>query len=263
MSVPGSASPTGPGDAAASARVIAALRRELDRLEAAAGAQRVIGHAEPPAWLRPSAGEHRLPVACVIALAITLQLLLPTDLQLKPEALLPGLEIALSIGLLIASPGRISRSSRALRLASMLLIASISLANAWSAARLIKGLVLGASLSAESLLGRGGAIYATNIIVFGLWYWELDRGGPAARAQALSPYPDFLFPQQANPELAPEHWRPVFWDYLWLSYTNATAFSPTDVMPLSRWAKCLMFVQSAISLTTVALVVARAVNILR
>ena len=99
--------------------------------------------------------------------------------------------------------------------------------------------------------------------MFGLWYWELDRGGPAARAEARRRYPDFMFPQMANPDLAPPDWTARFFDYLWLSYTNATAFSPTDVMPLSRWAKQLMLLQSAVSLSTVALVVARAVNILR
>ena len=102
-----------------------------------------------------------------------------------------------------------------------------------------------------------------NVVVFALWYWELDRGGPVARAQATSQYPDFVFPQMLTPELAPTHWESAFVDYLYLSFTNATAFSPTDVLPLSRWAKLTMMVQSAVSLATVALVIARAVNILQ
>jgi uncharacterized membrane protein len=101
------------------------------------------------------------------------------------------------------------------------------------------------------------------VIVFGLWYWEFDRGGPVARALGANPYPDFQFPQMVSPEMAPPHWEPQFADYLYLAFTNAAAFSPTDVMPLSRWAKLAMTLQSAISIVTVVLVVARAVNILQ
>ena len=100
-------------------------------------------------------------------------------------------------------------------------------------------------------------------IVFALWYWEFDRGGPVARANATHMYPDFQFVQMASPQLAPPGWEPAFGDYLYLSFTNAAAFSPTDVMPLSRWAKMGMTVQAAVSIVTVALVVARAVNILK
>jgi uncharacterized membrane protein len=106
-------------------------------------------------------------------------------------------------------------------------------------------------------------VYVTNIIVFALWYWEWDCGGPVARAQALRAYPDFLFPQMTQLDLAPPTWRPNFFDYFYVSFTNATAFSPTDTMPLSRWAKMLMLLQSAVALLTVAFVVARAVNILK
>jgi uncharacterized membrane protein len=115
---------------------------------------------------------------------------------------------------------------------------------------------------AGPLLITGAAIWLTNVIVFSLWYWELDRGGPVARAHATRAHPDFLFAQMQNPELAPSDWEPGFADYLYLSFTNATAFSPTDVLPLSRWAKLTMMLQSAVSLATVALVIARAVNIL-
>ena len=98
------------------------------------------------------------------------------------------------------------------------------------------------------------------MIVFGLWYWEFDRGGPVARANATHMYPDFQFVQMASPQLAPPDWEPAFGDYLYLSFTNAAAFSPTDVMPLSRWAKMGMTAQAAISIVTVALVVARAMQ---
>jgi uncharacterized membrane protein len=128
----------------------------------------------------------------------------------------------------------------------------------------VLGLVHGTEhATASRLLMSGGAIWLTNVIVFALWYWELDRGGPVARAMAMQPYPDFLFAQMQSPELAPPQWEPAFVDYLYLSFTNATAFSPTDVLPMSRWAKCTMMLQSAVSLATVALVIARAVNILQ
>ena len=134
----------------------------------------------------------------------------------------------------------------------------------WSLERLAAGLVSGHQhWDAGSLLITGGAIWLTNVIVFSLWYWEFDRGGPVARALATNPYPDFQFPQMVSPEMAPPHWEPQFADYLYLAFTNAAAFSPTDVMPLSRWAKLAMTLQSAISIVTVALVVARAVNILQ
>ena len=116
---------------------------------------------------------------------------------------------------------------------------------------------------AGPLLANCGAIWLTNVIVFSLWYWEFDRGGPAARANAVVEHQDFLFPQTTAPEMAPADWEPAFTDYFYLSFTNATAFSPTDVMPLSRWAKMAMLVQSAVSLSIGALVIARAVNILK
>jgi hypothetical protein len=120
-----------------------------------------------------------------------------------------------------------------------------------------------AKLTAPELIVTGGAIWLTNVIVFGLWYWEFDRGGPVARVHATHLYPDFQFVQMVSPEMAPPEWEPAFGDYLYLSFTNAAAFSPTDVMPLSRWAKMAMLLQSVISIVTVALVIARAVNILQ
>jgi hypothetical protein len=105
-------------------------------------------------------------------------------------------------------------------------------------------------------------IWLTNVIVFGLWYWELDRGGPNARCHPHPRNPDFLFPQMGTPEVAPLGWTPRFLDYLYLAFTNATAFSPTDTMPLTVLAKTLMAAQSIASLITVSVVAARAVNIL-
>jgi hypothetical protein len=218
-----------------------------------------------PAWKRPTEGEARWQVAVAVAAAVALQLPLPDRLiLLRPAWLLPAVEGLLLLVLVMANPHRINRESRALRLLGLTLAAVLSLANAWSVARLVTGLVQGTEGGAAGpLLVTGGAIWLTNIIVFGLWYWEFDRGGPVARAAGTRIYPDFQFVQMASPQLAPPDWEPTFGDYLYLSFTNAAAFSPTDVMPLSRWAKMGMTAQATVSIVTVALVVARAVNILR
>ena len=218
-----------------------------------------------PAWRRVTEGEPRWQVGLAVLGAIALQLPLPDRVVLlRPSWLLPVLEVLLFAVLLAANPRRIDRRSRPIRWVSLALTGLISLANAWSAGRLVSGLLRGTiGRTAGPLLTTGGAIWLTNVIVFALWYWEYDRGGPVARMNAVRVYPDLMFPQMASPELAPPDWEPRFGDYLYLSFTNATAFSPTDVMPLSRWAKMAMMLQSAVSLVTVALVIARAVNILR
>jgi uncharacterized membrane protein len=245
------------------------FHRRLNRLEKSLEPElRAMHYAEQrltPAWRRVTQGEPRWQVSLATIAAIGLQLALPDHLVLlHPVWLLPTLQGALFVVLLAANPRRIDRQSRTVRGVSLTLIAAISLANMWSAGRLIDGLVHGAEgENAGPLLVTGSAIWLTNIIVFGLWYWEFDRGGPVARMNATHKYPDFQFVQMTSPELAPPHWEPMFPDYLYLSFTNAAAFSPTDVMPLSRWAKMLMLLQSVVSLATVALVIARAVNILR
>ena len=217
-----------------------------------------------PAWRRVTRGEPRLPVSIAIVVAIGLQAALPIRVANHPRWLLPGVAALLLIGIVATNPSRINRRSPPLRAATLALTAVISAANIASAARLIIDLLRGEGQNnPTALLLTGGAIWLTNMIVFALWYWEFDRGGPVARALAPRPYPDFLFPQMTSPELAPEHWTPQFVDYLYMSFTNATAFSPTDVMPMSRWAKLTMLVQSAISLIVVILVIARAVNILK
>jgi uncharacterized membrane protein len=203
-------------------------------------------------------------VSVAVVVAIALQLALPSPFATEPRWALSGAAALLLLGIVTANPRRIDRVSPSLRTASLVLIGVISAANAWSAGRLVDALVRGTEhQSPAALLATGAAIWLTNVLVFALGYWELDRGGPAARAQAVAVYADFLFTQMQAPELAPPDWEPTFVDYLYLSFTNATAFSPTDVLPLSRWAKLAMMLQSIVSLSVVALVIARAVNILK
>jgi uncharacterized membrane protein len=198
---------------------------------------------------------------------IVLQIMVPGRLVLlRPVWALPALQGLLLVVLVAANPRRINRESRPLRTLSLVLAGLLTFANAWSVERLVVELVRGGAEvnKAGPLLITGAAIWLTNVVAFALWYWEFDRGGPVARALATKPYPDFQFPQMISPpEMVPPNWEPAFADYLYLAFTNAAAFSPTDVMPLSRWAKMAMTVQSVISIITVALVVARAVNILQ
>jgi hypothetical protein len=218
-----------------------------------------------PAWRRKTQGEARWPVAVATAAGIALQIAVPDKLHLiHPAWAFPAVQGALLIVLVTANPHRIDRQSRVLRMLGLMLAALLSLGNGWSVGALAVGITRGTmQQTAGQLLITGGVIWLTNVIVFGLWYWEFDRGGPAARALNLNNrYPDFQFPQMTSPEMAPPDWEPTFVDYLYVAFTNATAFSPTDTMPMSRWAKLAMTVQSMISIVTVALVVSRAVNIL-
>jgi uncharacterized membrane protein len=224
------------------------------------------GHGVPvPAWLRPTRGEPRWPVSLSVVVAIVLQFLLPSHLTTPlPRALLPALEAALLVGLSIANPVRIERRGPVVRAASIVLILLITIANAASAVLLIRSILNGqAGNAAGILLATGASVWATNVIAFALWYWEFDRGGPVHRAMGTLRHPDLQFPQMTAPSLTSPDWEPQFVDYLYLSFTNATAFSPTDVMPLARWAKLTMLVQSSVSLAVGALVIARAVNILK
>lgn len=216
-----------------------------------------------PAWRAVTDGESRWPATLAIGVAMALQIAVPRQFDIDPWWLIPGIEGVIAVGLVVTNPKRIDRHSDAVRNSEMVMIAVLTVANAWSAAQLVKGLVNGTIDDPAKLLWTGGAIWLTNVIAFALWYWELDRGGPGRRSEGVRDYPDFLFAQMQSPDLARADWEPIFWDYFYVSFTNATAFSPTDVLPLSRWAKFMMMIQSAVALVTVALVIARAVNILR
>src|SRR5580765_4929700 len=208
-------------------------------------------------------GEARWPMAGAVLAAIVLTILLPDAVRVGPRWLLPLIETVLLLIVVAGDPVRISRRSRELRTVSIVLVSVLVLATLWSTGQLIDDLIHGGpeTNSASELLAAGTAVWFSNIIAFALLYWEVDGGGAAARAHQIPDHADFAFPQQSNPRLARPNWRPLFVDYLYLGFTNATAFSPTDVMPLAPWAKLTMAVQSFISIAILGLVIARAVNI--
>ena len=216
-----------------------------------------------PHWHRSHRGEHRWPVAVVVLLVIGMQYLLDPALSLSFKTAICVVEALLLLTVIVINPKRISAHIPSARLTGLILTSIMTLTNTVSAIKLIDAMVSGSMVDAKHLLLSAGSIWLTNVVVFALWYWELDRGGPGKRAEARVPYPDFMFPQMSDPGYAAPTWHPNFFDYLYTSFTNASAFSPTDVMPLTRWAKMLMLLQSLTALLTVGLVIARAVNILR
>ena len=210
--------------------------------------------------------EPRWPIALTlgffIAVSITLRIAVPNRSALGPDWLIPGIEIGLLVLLILADPAHISGRRRWLRRLSIALVVLLAGAALAATVRLIVDLVRGGKVtdSASDLLASGAVIWLGNVLVFSLFYWLLDSGGPLARFRGEHQYPDFAFTQQMSPELATPGWRPVFLDYLHLGFTNATAFSPTDVMPLTHRAKYTMLVQSTVALALFGLIVARAVN---
>ncbi len=201
----------------------------------------------------------------VISVGI-LQELLPVDFRAAPQLfyLFPIILLIFLAVLIIGDPGRIDRDRRWLRVTSGLMIAVMTFATAAATARLIVGILTNAEFaSATDLLIIGGIIWITNVIVFSLWYWDLDAGGPAARALGRRDVrPSFSFPESSLPDLVGPDWYPHFIDYLALSFNTSLSFGPTDVSAIRRWAKALMIMQSLISLALAALVLARAINIL-
>jgi uncharacterized membrane protein len=222
-----------------------------------------ISEAERALWGYPSPGESRWPATGAVMVALILQGGLPSRLTVGPSWVTPILEFCLIVPLIIANPSRLTRDSRDMRKVSIALIALINAANITSLALLVDTLVNGSKVNGKQLILAAVGIWFTQVIVFGMWYWEIDRGGPVARTMADHGAPDLLFPQMENPKVFRGHWYPTLIDYMYVSLTNSTAFSPTDTMPLSVLAKLLMGAQSLVSLTTIAVVGARAVNILQ
>jgi hypothetical protein len=203
------------------------------------------------------------PAQLAAAAALVLYLTLPHALIMGPKWLVPGVEGVLLLGLVITTPTRHHMQSSRLRALIVGLVGLVSLTTLISLVLLGRFLLSGSHPHGHALLFAGAVLWVTNVLVFAIWYWELDSGGPAQRLTHTRRRGarDFVFPQHAQPTLAPG-WRPRFIDYLYTSYTNATAFSPTDTLPLSAMAKLLMATQSLIALITILLVVARAVNAL-
>ncbi len=215
----------------------------------------------------PEFSEPRWPIALAlltfIAITIVLRVAQPHRESLGPHWLVPGIEIALLVVLLASDPARVSRQRRWLRKVAIGLVLALVVMALLSAGVLIVDLIRGGKVtdSATSLLASGALIWLGNVLVFSLLYWMLDSGGPLARFRGEREFPDFAFTQQMSPEISPPGWRPQYVDYLILGLTTSTAFSPTDVMPMARWAKLTMALQSLISLIVVGLVIARAVNV--
>jgi hypothetical protein len=210
-------------------------------------------------------GEKRWPMALTLVIAMVLPFLLPPKFSLGPRWIIPAVEALLLVALIVADPGRIDRRSTLVRALSIGLVAILVAGAAGVTARLVVDLIRGGpeTNSPGQLLRVGSVVWVYVIITFSFLYWELDGRGPETRARADPEFPDFAFPEHLNAHVARPGWRPEFFDYLYLGFTNATAFSPTDVMPLSRWAKLAMAVQATACLAVMGLVIARAVNILK
>ncbi len=197
-----------------------------------------------------------------MAATIALQLALPQRLTAGPTWLIPGVETVLLVGLSLVTPRKLVQEHMGRRRIALSITAVVSAANVFSLVALTHFLLHHNVSNGRELIGSGVLIWLTNFLIFALWYWELDRGGPGVRAAGHDGPPDFLFPQMTDDRVEPIDWRPTFIDYLYVSLTNATAFSPTDTMPLTPMTKSIMGVQSVVSLVTVGLIVSRAVNIL-
>ena len=200
----------------------------------------------------------------VVVATLVLQVALPEDMALHPRWLLPAVSALLVVALLLVNPGRMSQFSAVERTISLLIVGLVTVVNVWSAASLVYGIATGTTGDrAGAVLVTGGIVYWTNVVAFSLWYWEFDRGGPGRRAAGRAEFPDLQFPQMADPGLAHQDWEPSYLDYLYFSFTNAAAFSPTDVMPLRIWAKMTMMLQAVVSLVLAVMVVAWAINNLK
>jgi uncharacterized membrane protein len=210
-------------------------------------------------------GEKRWPMAIALIVAMALPFLLPPRFSLGPTWIVPALETLLLVALIIADPGRIDRRSTLVRTFSLALFVILVAGATTVTIRLVVDLIRGGpeTNSPGQLLRVGSLVWIYIIITFSFLYWEFDGGGPEARARREAEFPDLAFPEHLNRRVARPGWRPEFFDYLYLGFTNATAFSPTDVMPLARWAKLCMALQATASIVVLGLVIARAVNILR
>lgn len=203
------------------------------------------------------------PAQLTVLAALLLQVTLPERLTIGPVWLIPAFEGLLLVGLVFGMPHRHHDEHPSRRAVAIFMIAMVNLTNAVSLALLAHYLLRHGSPNGHELIVSGSVIWLTNVLIFSLWYWEVDRGGPGRRAHDGGGPADFIFSQMGDAlPYTPKDWRPGFVDYLFLSLTTATALSPTDTLPLSPLAKTLMGTQSLVSLVTIGLIVSRAVNIL-
>src|SRR3984885_15762483 len=210
-------------------------------------------------------GEHWWPVAVAIIVAAGLHVALPARYRVQPAWVVPVVLLDLLAVLIVGDPGRIDRQRTWLRIVTGVVIAFLTLANLLAAVRLIVEILTNNKLFAAhpgGLLAAGGVVWVTNVIAFGLWYWDLDRGGAAARAHDPDRNPAFVFPEMQHSQYAPANWVPRFIDYLSLAFWTATAISPTDISAIRPWAKLLMMLEAGCSIVLAALVIARAINVL-
>jgi uncharacterized membrane protein len=220
-------------------------------------------HKPSKAWGVAAQSEPRWPASLAVLIAAALNFALPARYTVGPGWLEGALVVVILIPLTLAAPRRIPDEQRWQQILAVVLIAIVNMFNVASLALLIHELVVNAKVVTGShLLVSALVIWVTNIIVFALWYWEVDRGGPDGRLKESHGAPDFLFPQMITPGCTVADWTPSFLDYVYLAFTNATAFSPTDTFPLTPWAKTLMTLQAVVSLIAIAIVISRAVNIL-
>ena len=221
----------------------------------------------PAIGLAPSAerGERWWPVALAIIVVAGLHVILPARYRVQPVWVVPAVLLTLLAVLIAGDPGRIDRQKTWLRVITSLVITFITLANLFAAVRLVVDILTNDALYRSNpggLLAVGGVIWVTNVVAFGLWYWNLDRGGAAARAHHPDRNPAFVFPEMQHSQYVAAGWVPRFVDYLSLGFWTAMAFSPTDISAIKPWAKLLMMLEAAGSLALAALVIARAINIL-
>ena len=221
--------------------------------------------AAPATPVQAARGEHWWPVALAIVVAAFLHVALPAKYRVDPAWVVPAVLLALLAALITGDPGRIDRQKTWLRIVTGAVIAFLTVANLLAAIHLFHDILTNNKLyanNATGLLAAGGVIWATNVIAFALWYWDLDRGGAAARAHHPQANPAFIFPEMLHTQYVPAPWVPKFVDYLSLGFWTATAFSPTDISAVRPWAKLLMITEAAVSLGIAGLVIARAINIL-
>jgi uncharacterized membrane protein len=207
-------------------------------------------------------GDPYWPAQLAVAAAVLLALTLSDTITVGPTWVMPAVEGALLAALVAILPRRATEHAHGRRHAALAVVGLVSLSHVVSLALLVHRLTTVQQTSGDRLLLSGVVLWTTSVLLFAVWYWELDRGGPTERFRNPDATPDFQFAQMENPQLAPAGWRPGFFDYLYTSLTNATAFSPTDTLPLTHTAKAVMALQSVSAFVTLALVVARAVNIL-